>query len=827
MKTFITLKSPKISVFTFTIFLTVNFFQSISFAAPTVVDNHIKIDQFGYRTTDKKIAVISNPITGYNNTSPFTPGTSYQLRRWGDDAVMFSGTPVAWNAGATQSQSGDKVWWFDFSAYTAAGTYYVFDVTKNVGSYQFEINDQIYSAVLRQAQRVFYYQRCGTPKAAPYAQTGWTDAACHIGSLQDLDCRLYNNNTPATSRNLSGGWHDAGDYNKYVNFTFETMMDVLLAYKENPSVWTDDFNIPESGNDIPDILDEAKYELDWLLKMQNVNGSVLSIVGVANYGTGSPPSADHNQRLYGPATTSATYTASSLFALAAIQFNSIGQTSYASTLQTAAVNAWNWATANPNIIFYNSGVIGAGEQETGTYEKLIRQMASAVFLYALTGNSTYKTFFDNNYNQMHLIQWTFAYPFENGAQNMMLYYAALTGATPAVSTAIKNAYRNSVKTNNADNLPAFLNKTDAYRAYLSDNNYTWGSNTTKGRQGILFTNMLVYNLDTANNSNYRQAALGYVNYFHGVNPTTFCYLSNMGTYGAENSINEFYHAWFEDGSALWDRVGTSTYGPAPGYVPGGPNPSYSLDGCCPSGCSPYNSMCNTSLVTPPLGQPIHKSYKDWNTSWPQNSWTITEAGIYTQASYVRLLSNFVSSVCNLQAKAVIQGFYNPSLNKMNMKDTARIYLRNISSPYSVVDSSKAIIDSVTYTGNFVFTNVSAGTYYIVIKHRNSVETWSKSGGKQYIPGTVFIYNFNTDSSNAFGSNEIRVSSSPLTYAIYNGDENQNGIIDLNDIIANFNDAGIFATGYIRTDATGDRLVDLSDVLIAFNNSGNFVTKIIP
>ncbi|MEO8665845.1 MAG: glycoside hydrolase family 9 protein, partial [Ignavibacteria bacterium] len=233
-------------------------------ASPPVTDNHIKIDQFGYRTSDKKVAVISNPVTGYNSSSPFTPGSNYQIRRWDNNAIVYSGTITSWNAGAVQAQSGDKVWWFDFTALTTGGSYYVFDVTNNAGSYRFEINDQVYFNTLKQAMRVFYYQRCGTPKSAPFAQTGWTDAACHIGSAQDLDCRLYNNAVPSTSKDLSGGWHDAGDYNKYVNFTFETMIDMMLAYKENPAVWGDDFNIPESGNGIPDILDEVKYELDWL-----------------------------------------------------------------------------------------------------------------------------------------------------------------------------------------------------------------------------------------------------------------------------------------------------------------------------------------------------------------------------------------------------------------------------------------------------------------------------------------------------------------------------------------------------------------------------------
>ncbi len=792
------------------------------------VDNHIKVDQFGYKTNGKKIAVISNPVTGYNSSNPFTPGSNYQLRRFSDDAIVYSGSITAWSGGATQSQSGDKVWWFDFSNYSAAGFYYVYDVSNNVRSYQFEINDNVYLTVLKQAMRVFYYQRCGTPKAFPYAQTGWTDSACHIGSLQDLDCRLYNNNNISTSKNLSGGWHDAGDYNKYINFAFEPVLDLLLAYKENPSVFGDNYNIPESGNGIPDILDEAKYELDWFLKMQNANGSVLSIVGVTNFGSASPPSADHNQRLYGPATTSATFTAAACFALGAIQFAAIGQASYANILQTAAVNAWNWGTANPSVTFYNSGVIGAGEQEVDAYETLSRKMAAAVFLYAVTGNSVYKTFFDNNYTQMHLLQWTFAYPFEAAQQNMMLYYTTLSGATPSVSSAIKNAYRSSMKTNNADNLPAYLNQTDAYRAYLSNQNYTWGSNTTKSRQGIMFTNMIVYKLDTLSNSDYRNAALGYINYFNGVNPTAFCYLTNMSAFGAENSVNEIYHSWFEDGSLLWDRVGTSTYGPPPGYVPGGPNPSYTLDGCCPSGCGGFNSLCNPALVTPPLGQPIQKSYKDWNTSWPQDSWTITEPGIYTQAAYARLVSQFIASASSSsQIKIVIEGFYDPSSDKMRMKDTARIYMRYNFSPYNVADSSKAVLDSTTFAGNFVFENLSSGTYYISAKHRNSIETWSRAGGESYLSGGAFSYIFSIDSSNSYGANVVRVDNSPLTYGIYGGDIDRDGSVDLTDVVTVFNDGNLFLTGYIQGDVTGDNYVDLSDLTLTFNNANEFVAVMKP
>jgi len=93
------------------------------FASPTTTVEFIKVDQFGYRPADQKIAVIANPITGYNNTTPFAPGATYEVRDWVSNVVVFTGTLTPWNGGATQAQSGDKVWWFDFSAFVTPGDY--------------------------------------------------------------------------------------------------------------------------------------------------------------------------------------------------------------------------------------------------------------------------------------------------------------------------------------------------------------------------------------------------------------------------------------------------------------------------------------------------------------------------------------------------------------------------------------------------------------------------------------------------------------------------------------------------------------------------------
>ena len=141
--------------------------------SPASSSQFIKIDQFGYRPTDEKVAVISNPVSGYNDTLAYTPGTVYQLREWISDAIVYSGNSIAWNSGTIQSQSGDQIWWFDFSSYTTPGSYYVYDVANDVASYRFEINDCVYNEPLKQAVRMFYYARCCTAKLQQHAGTGW------------------------------------------------------------------------------------------------------------------------------------------------------------------------------------------------------------------------------------------------------------------------------------------------------------------------------------------------------------------------------------------------------------------------------------------------------------------------------------------------------------------------------------------------------------------------------------------------------------------------------------------------------------------------------
>lgn len=262
--------------------------------APGVEDARIHIDQFGYLPAGQKIAVISSPQMGCNAPNPLNPSPQYRVKRCCDHATVFQGALSAWNSGNTDAQSGDKVWWFDFSAFSTNGRYYLYDSLNNLRSYPFLISDCTYAEPLFRGLRTFFYRRCGAGKATAFADPLWADPApCHRGNLQDEACYSILNPPPATAKDLQCGCHDAGDYNKYVAFTYGPSMDLLLAYEENPAIWGGDMAIPESGNGIPDILDELKYELEWLLRMQQSNGSVLCVVGTKNFVTASPPSADH------------------------------------------------------------------------------------------------------------------------------------------------------------------------------------------------------------------------------------------------------------------------------------------------------------------------------------------------------------------------------------------------------------------------------------------------------------------------------------------------------------------------------------------------------
>lgn len=184
-----------------------------------------------------------------------------------------------------------------------------------------------------------------------------------------------------------------------------------------------------------------------------------------------------------------------------------------------------------------------------------------------------------------------------------------------------------------------------------------------------------------------------------------------------------------------------------------------------------------------------------------------------------LMRDVMPQTKTLNLTAMIEGFYNGSTMT---QDTVAVELRTTSSPYNLVESRKIILNS-SGTGNGTFSAVTDGTpYYLVIKHRNSIETWSKNS-QQFLSGSL-IYDFTTAQTQAYGDNLKQVGTK---WCIYSGDVNQDGIVDLPDLTNIDNDAFNFASGYFSTDLTGDGITDLNDLLICDNNSFLFISKITP
>lgn len=179
---------------------------------------------------------------------------------------------------------------------------------------------------------------------------------------------------------------------------------------------------------------------------------------------------------------------------------------------------------------------------------------------------------------------------------------------------------------------------------------------------------------------------------------------------------------------------------------------------------------------------------------------------------------------SLNLTAFIEGFYDQTADSQ-VSDTLTVYLKNSNPPYANVDSARAVVAS-DGTCNLIFPHASSGSYYIVITHRNSIQTWS-AAAVSVSNGGVTNYDLSNASSQAYGNNIRQIDSSPLRFGIYSGDVNHDNTINLNDIISVFNNAGDFVNGYVSTDVNGDNVTTLSDIVLTYNNSAVFIVSVTP
>ncbi len=303
-------------------------------AMPGVNVPAIKVDTVGYPTQWTKIAIF--------NIEPKDPVVKDSTGK----VVLHLG-PETISARGEDPASKDQVWQVDFSAITVPGDYLL--ASGEIESDLFVVGDGVYNKALIAGQKHFYFQRTRTALTVPYAEwegTAYTrETASHVHDDVGWDLLDY----PDKKRKwkVEGGWHDAGNYDMYIPSTGPSAQALLMAYEWAPEKFKDgDLNIPESGNGVPDILDETRWGLNWILSLQEDGGAFRHREAVMKWSPEGPADHDKTVRWIAGPSTSATAKAVAVLALAATIYKPFDE-AFAARCEKAAKSGWSYLLATP------------------------------------------------------------------------------------------------------------------------------------------------------------------------------------------------------------------------------------------------------------------------------------------------------------------------------------------------------------------------------------------------------------------------------------------------------------------------------------------------
>ncbi len=462
--------------------------SKVDYSANRPYESPILTNQVGYKCDSKKTAV----FRGADDQSNFSVVNA--------DTNQIAYTGVL-SGSISNSSAGETNKTGDFSAVTTPGKYYI-SCGDLDNSYTFEISDSIYSDLLDDSIRMLYLQRCGEA----VTDSEFSHPACHTGMAT-----IYGTNDKI---DVSGGWHDAGDYGRYIVPAAKTIADLLYAYEANPEIFSDNIGTPQSGNGTPDILDEARYELEWMMKMQRDDGAVYHKVTCENFPGYVSPESETAPLIVTPISTTATADFCASMALAYEFYKDI-DADFANNCLERAERAWSFLEANPNLIFKNPEDITTGDY--GDKSDRDERYWAAAQLYRATGNSKYETAL-NNMTALKGLDWSTVGDYGN--------LAILTAENISKDSAIyKNA--KSAIVSQADSF-AKISSNSPYGVAITT--YNWGSNMTVANAGII----LGAAYKVTGDSSYLDAANAQLNYLLGTNPVGECFFTGYGTVSPEN-----------------------------------------------------------------------------------------------------------------------------------------------------------------------------------------------------------------------------------------------------------------------------------------------------
>jgi endoglucanase len=501
----------------------------LSLPGATIFAQSVSIDQAGYVPGGAKYVFVSSPVDSFRIIDAST-----RIQR-------FAGPLPIWktNDGAT----GKTVRRGDFSAFSETGRYRIV-VAQSDTSEPFGIADTIENDVCRKALKGFYFQRCGvaltSPFAGPYIHVGChtADGTFHVST-----------DSSGVRRLATGGWHDAGDYGKYIVNAGITVGTLLMGYEYFPARFSyDDLGIPESHNGVPDILDETRFELEWFLTMQRADGAVYFKVTPVNFeGFVMPQSANATRYIYQVSTT-ATGDFVAVMARAARVYKAYDST-FAAKCLAAALRGWTYLGNSPSTVptggFKNPSGTATGEYGDATDGD--ERLWAAAELFVTTGDPNHSAYVEL-YGGSGFFASTQWWGGVRPLADITYFKSTQPGTNETMRASMKSsliAYCNGQLANR---------NASGYHVVLLPGNYWWGSNSSALNTAML----MIMGYEATGTTTYRDAAADQLHYVLGANALRYSFVTGIGT---RSTLHPHHRPSESDGVVA----------PVPGLIAGGPD----------------------------------------------------------------------------------------------------------------------------------------------------------------------------------------------------------------------------------------------------------------
>ena len=519
------------------------FFAICKLQAQKLAEN-IRLNQIGFYPEAPKMAILVGEGSG-----------DFYLLDADTKKKVFTGTL---SASRTNVISKKITHLADFSDFKMTGKYIV--SVPNVGdSYTFEIRPNVHRAVAIGALKGFYYQRASTSLPEKFAGK-WQRSAGHPDDKLLIHPSAASDLRPAgTIISSPRGWYDAGDYNKYIVNSGITMGTLLSLYEDFPAYCKYlKTNIPETGNKVPDILNETLWNLRWMLTMQDPNdGGIYHKLTNANFDKMEMPDQATAPRYVVQKNTIASLDFAAVTAQAARIFKNFEKElpGLSDSCLVASLYAWKWANENPKVVYHQNDMNKKFEPKitTGGYEDnndSDEWIWAATELYVTTKNDKYYTavnLFPEN--AMQIPSWN--------SVRMLAYYSLIRNEKNLTESSKKDLPNLKKQLLNfSDELLKGV-ETQAFNTVMgkSEKDFMWGSSSHAANEGIV----LLQAYKISSDKKYLNATLGNLDYLLGRNATGYSFLTGFGS----KQVMHPHHRPSESDGIV---------DPVPGLLSGGPNP---------------------------------------------------------------------------------------------------------------------------------------------------------------------------------------------------------------------------------------------------------------